>query len=141
MPGVVVGVGHAGDVQTTGGERQLVGQSLHSPLQLVEDVDIVVHHQSVVRQVTSPVRLSDLDTPHQLLQLSPPRSPSPGQVLLHLDPLHSQQLLLPENFLLVRPFLGRMTESVSESPWKCDSPQMTRISDVMCLLTGLLVTH
>ena len=49
MPGVVVGVGHAGDVQTAGGESHLVRQSLNPSLQVVENVDIVVHHQSVIK--------------------------------------------------------------------------------------------
>ena len=110
MPGVVVGVRHAGDVEAAGGERQLARQSLHPPLQVIEDVDVIVHHQSVIGEETSPVRVPGLDTPHQLLQLPPPPPPSSGQILLQLNSLHLQQLLLPENFLLVRPFLGRMSQ-------------------------------
>ena len=60
----------------------------------------------VVGEIAPPLWVSSLDTFHQLLQLSSSGPASPGQVLLHLDTFHLQQLLLPQNLLLVRPFLA-----------------------------------
>ena len=69
---VVVGVRHGGDVEAAGGERHLVWQSLHPALQVVEDVDIVVHHQSVVSQIAPPLGISALD--YRVEHCSDPRS-------------------------------------------------------------------
>ena len=48
---------------------------------------------------------SHLNIFEELLKLPPPDPGRPAELLLHRDPLHLQQRLLPQNLLFVRPFL------------------------------------
>ena len=72
----------------------LVWKPLHPGLQVIEDVDIVIDHESVIGQEAPPLWLTSLDNFHELLQLPPPEPGGPAEVLLHGDPLGLQQLFL-----------------------------------------------
>ena len=89
----------------------LIWKPLDPGLEVVEDVDVVIHHKSIVGQEAAPLWLSTLETEllssssrpwtkkkveychchldhfHELLQLPPPEPGGPAQVLLHGDPL------------------------------------------------------
>ena len=58
---IIVSISDGGEVHVAGGEVSLVWELLHPAIQVIEDIDIVIHHQPVISQEASPVRFSGLD--------------------------------------------------------------------------------
>ena len=64
---IIVSICNGGKVHIAGRQIDLVWQLLYPPLQLIEDVDVVIHNQPVIGQEAPSLWLSSLDTLHQFL--------------------------------------------------------------------------
>ena len=45
---IIVSISDGGEVHVAGGEVSLVWKLLHPAIQVIEDIDIVIHHQPVI---------------------------------------------------------------------------------------------